>query len=258
MIDTHTHIYDQAFADDREAMIHRALEQGITQMILPNVDLESIEPMHKLCEQYPTLCLATMGLHPTSVEENYKEVLEEMEQRLTQYNYCAIGEIGIDLYWDKTKLEWQQNTFAQQLEWADQYNLPVIIHTRESYDETIAILKERKGETRGVFHSFVGTPQQAEEVMTLGDFYFGINGIATFKNSNQTETIKTIGMDRIVLETDAPYLTPVPFRGKRNEPAYLSYIVARLSEIFNLSNEEVKSLTTQNVRKIFQKQSFKS
>lgn len=213
MIDSHTHIYLPEFDNDREDVIKRAIEAGVTHLILPNVDLETIAPLQQLCHQYPNICLPAMGLHPTSVDENYQETLAEIKQLVETNNYCAIGEIGIDLYWEQKYLQQQQDALQEQVKWAIEKSLPIIIHTRDSYDETIEVLSQfSHKQLKGVFHSFTGTAQQAQEVSQLGDFYFGINGICTFKNSNIQDTIENIGVERILLETDAPYLTPVPYR----------------------------------------------
>lgn len=252
MIDSHTHIYLPEFDDDREDVIRRAIDVGITHLVLPNVDLETIAPLQQLCHKHPTLCLPTMGLHPTSVDENYQETLAQIKQLVENNHYYAIGEIGIDLYWEKKFLQQQQDALHQQVEWAIKQNLPIIVHTRESHDETIEVLASFPQEKlRGVFHSFTGTPQQAEEIAALGNFYFGINGIVTFKNSTIKESVATIGLSRILLETDAPYLTPAPYRGKRNEPAYLTHITAKLAELFNCATEVVEQETTKNSQALF-------
>ena len=250
MIDTHAHIYADEFRMDLPGVIERAKTAGIQSVLLPNIDLTSIDAMHRLEDTYPGYCHSMMGLHPTSVKGDYIEQLKLMEHRLSKRNYCAIGEIGMDLYWDKTYLKEQIVAFEEQLKWAKDLNLPVAIHVRKSMEHVLESMhKIGVANMKGVFHAFSGSAPQ--EIMKLQTFKMGIGGVVTFKNASLRETLKTIPLDFIVTETDAPYLTPVPFRGKRNEPAYVQYIVEELSTIYNLPVDEIKSRTTQNAIQVF-------
>ncbi len=255
MIDTHAHIYSEEFDADREKVIERALKRGIEHIILPNIDLQSLQPMLQLEASHPDICHAAIGLHPVSVKENFAETLNFLKFKLQQHNYIAIGEIGIDLYWDKTYQNEQIEAFCQQIEWALEWELQVIIHVRDSFKETMQALEPyRNKKLRGVFHSFTGTIEEANQIITFGGFKIGINGILTFKNSELSKTVSQIETEYLVLETDAPYLSPVPFRGKRNEPAYLSYICEQLALILGKTSEEVEFITTQNAKKLFKLQ----
>ena len=253
MIDSHTHIYMEEFDTDRNEVMHRAVAAGVGAMILPNVDLDSIDALHNTVAQYPNLCHAAMGLHPTSVTPQYSEQLAAIRPLFDTHNYCAVGEIGIDLYWDKTYRTEQCIAFAEQIRWAQELSLPIIIHCREALDTTIEVLKQFPyNSVRGVFHSFTGTPEQVATIRReVGDFYFGINGIVTFKNARLDDLVTAIGIDRILLETDAPYLAPTPHRGKRNEPAYTPYMAARIAQILGISIEEVDQATTSNTHTLF-------
>ncbi len=252
MIDTHSHIYSEEFDSDRQEVIRRAKAIGVERIVLPNVDSESLPRMLVLEAEYPGYCFAAIGLHPTSVKKDYEKELNIVREELKRREYIAIGEIGIDLYWDKTFLEEQIIVFRQQLDWALEYHLPVIIHVRESFTETMNVLACYKNKNlTGVFHSFTGNLDEANEIINFGGFNLGINGIVTFKNSGLAETLKNIDPKNIVLETDAPYLTPVPFRGKRNESAYISYVYDKLATIYNLSIEEIDEITTQNALNLF-------
>lgn len=250
MIDTHAHIYDDEYRADTQAVIERAKTAGICHILLPNIDITSIEPMHQMEDTYPGYCRSMMGLHPTSVKEDYVSQLKTMEQWLSKRKYCAIGEIGMDLYWDKTYLKEQTIVFEEQLKWAKDLHLPVAIHVRKSIEHVLESLhKVGVSEMSGVFHAFSGSAPQ--EIIKLKTFKMGIGGVVTFKNASLQETLKTIPIDFIVTETDSPYLTPVPFRGKRNEPAYVQYIVEELATIYNLPVDEVKLRTTQNATQLF-------
>lgn len=253
MIDSHTHIYMEEFDNDRNEAILRAASNGVGTMILPNVDIDSINRLHNTVAQYPSHCHAAMGLHPTSVTPQYAEHLSSIRKLFDTHRYCAVGEIGIDLYWDKTYCKEQCYAFAQQIQWAQELNLPIIIHCREALDTTLDVLKQFPyNSVNGVFHSFTGTPEQVDTIRReVGDFYFGINGIVTFKNARLDDLITAIGPDRILLETDAPYLAPTPHRGKRNEPAYIPYIAARIAQIFDIPIQEVDTVTTNNTRTLF-------
>lgn len=253
MIDTHTHIYMSEFDDDRDAVIQRAISANVNTMILPNVDIESIGPLHRCITQYASRCYAAMGLHPTSVTENYPAQLAAIRPLFDNYRYCAIGEIGMDLYWDKTFLREQSEAFATQITWSQQLSLPIIIHCREAFEETLQILSHfGHNSVRGVFHSFTGTPQQVERIRhEAGDFYFGINGIVTFKNAHLDDLVSAIGIERILLETDAPYLAPVPYRGHRNEPSYIPRMATRIADILGISFADVATTTADNARDLF-------
>ncbi len=254
MIDTHTHIYLPEFDNDRDAVLLRAQQEGVTQVLLPNIDLDSVESMHSCVASNKSFCKAMIGLHPCSVKDDYKIVLEKLKQYLNPESnpYCAIGEIGLDYYWDKNFIREQQDALHTQLQWASDYNLPFSMHTRDAMDDAIAITADfMKQRVRGVFHCFGGTIEQAEKIITL-NCMLGIGGVVTYKKAALDEVLKFIPLSNIVLETDAPYLTPVPFRGKRNEPAYLKYIVQQLAGIYHLSEAAVIQQTSDNAKRIFQ------
>jgi len=254
MIDTHSHIYAEEFDSDRAEVIARAKAAGVTKIILPNVDSESLPRMLQLESEYPGYCFAAIGLHPTSVKENYAEELAIVKKELERREYVAIGEIGIDLYWDKSFLKEQIQVFVQQIEWALEYNLPVIIHVRDSFRETMDVLEQFRGKgLEGVFHSFTGTIDQATEIIDFGGFYIGINGIVTFKNSGLDAVVQQIDPRYLLLETDAPYLTPAPFRGKRNESEYLTLVATKLANTFNMNFNQLTKITTENAYKLFKK-----
>lgn len=252
MIDSHSHIYAEEFDADIAEAIQRAKDAGINHIVLPNVDSESLPRMLALEANYPDYCSAAIGLHPTSVKSDFQNELALVKSELERRNYIAVGEIGIDLYWDKTLLKEQIICFKQQIEWALEYNLPVIIHIRNSFRETMDALQpyKNKGLT-GVFHSFTGSLSEAEKMIEFGGFLLGINGIVTFKNSGLAEIVSKINIQNIILETDSPYLTPTPYRGKRNESAYLALICKKLAEIYELSTDQVSEITTQNSLKLF-------
>lgn len=252
MIDTHSHIYAEEFDADRDEMILRATSAGVTHIIMPNVDSESLPRMLDTEARYPHLCFSAIGLHPTSVNENYQAELELVKSELSRRKYIAIGEIGIDLYWDKSFIEQQKEVFEAQLQLSLEYCLPVIIHVRDSFAETFEVLEKFRGKgLKGVFHSFTGNASQAEWINAFGGFYFGINGIVTFKNSGLSDTLPSVDINNVLLETDAPYLTPAPHRGKRNEPAYLTLIRKKIGEIYALSEEKVAEITSVNALRMF-------
>ena len=252
MIDTHSHIYLPEFDQDRDEVVARAKAAGVEHVVLPNVDVSTIGPLKNTLKTYPGFCSGAAGLHPTSVGADYGKRLEDFEKELANGGYVAVGEIGIDLYWDKTFYKEQAAAFEVQLKWAEQSGLPVIIHARESLEEIVRVInKTVPGHCRGVFHSFTGNREQVWAIRNSGDFLFGINGIVTFKNSSLPQVLPEIGIENIVLETDAPYLSPVPYRGKRNEPSFLPYICCRLGVIFGLPPEEVERITTANARRLF-------
>ncbi len=251
LTDTHAHLYAKQFNNDREEMLQRANKQGITRFYLPNIDKSSIGAMLELEAAHPDQCSAMMGIHPCSIKENYKEELAAAEEWLGKRSFCAVGEIGIDLYWDKTFLEEQKKAFIIQLNWAKELGVPIVIHARESLDILIDLVKQEKDERlQGIFHCFGGTLEQAQAIMDL-EFYMGLGGVLTYKKANLGAVIKDVPLEHLVLETDAPYLSPVPHRGKRNESAYIRIVAEKLAEVKGISLEEVGEITTQNALKIF-------
>jgi TatD DNase family protein len=251
-IDTHAHLFLPEFDEDRSLVVERAINAGIRTILLPNIDKDTIRAMLELCETYPTNCYPMIGLHPTSVKEDFAVHLAEVEKYLGLNEFVAIGEVGIDLYWDKTYLAQQREAFVYQIDLARKHSLPLVIHSRDSFAEIVEILHQQyNGKPySGVFHSFSGNLDQAREVVELG-FKIGINGVVTFKNSTLGAVVKDISLDDILLETDAPYLTPVPHRGKRNESAYIPYIAGKISEIKGVSVEEVGKMTSQTAKILF-------
>ncbi|WP_274878375.1 TatD family hydrolase [Vibrio harveyi] len=251
MIDTHAHIYASEFDNDRDEVVKRALEQGIDKILLPNIDLESIEPMLKTEAAYPEICRSMMGLHPCYVDGNVEQTLEIIRDWFEKHNFIAVGEIGIDLYWDKTFRAEQEIAFVTQLNWAKEMDLPVVIHTRDSIEETLTLLRqEQDGSLRGVFHCFGGSVEEAQAINELG-FHLGLGGVSTFKNGGMDKVIPHLDMNWVILETDCPYLAPVPHRGKRNEPAYTSLVAARVAELRGESLEAIDALTTKNAEELF-------
>lgn len=252
-IDTHTHLYLPEFAPDPAAAVDRAVDAGVGFMIFPNVDLSTVEPMKLLHSRRPEVTAMAMGLHPTEVNSDYRQALNQIEAELLAdpTQYVAVGEIGIDLYWDKTFREEQMEVFRTQCRWAVDMDKPVIIHCREGLDETLEVLASLPEPPRGVFHSFGGTPEDVERIRRTGDFYFGINGIVTFKNSSLRNTIKHIDPARLLLETDAPYLAPVPMRGKRNESAFMIHTAAHVADSLGMTPQRLASLTTENAKRLF-------
>ena len=257
LIDTHCHLYLEDFDPEQEQLIEEAKASGIERLLMPNVDLTTIDRMHALCDQHPDFALPMMGFHPTSVDEHYAESLRHTEQWLSKRAYCAIGEIGIDLYWDKTYLKEQQEVFEEQLRWSIDLDLPVAIHTREAYPEVLnCIYKVGADRLYGVFHSFTGTREELDEVEKLSRFMIGINGVVTFKNAHLDERIQDFPLDRILLETDAPYLSPVPYRGKRNLPDYIWKTAEKLGNIWNLPTEQIVEATQKNAIRQFKLAQF--
>ena len=252
LIDTHTHIYLNDFDGDIAEVIDRAKSGGIYKFFLPNVDVDTILPLNNLCNRYPDECFPMMGLHPTSVNNSYLVHLKEIKKQFQSRKYIAVGEIGIDLYWDKTFLKEQKIVFEEQLRWSIDYNLPVAIHTRDAFPEVMeSITKIGANHLRGIFHSFGGSKEELETVLSFDNFLIGINGVVTFKNSKLKEHLANAPLERIVLETDAPYLTPAPYRGKRNEPVYLLDIARKIAEIYGVPVENVAEITTQNALNLF-------
>ncbi|MFM7725506.1 MAG: TatD family hydrolase [Flavobacteriales bacterium] len=257
LIDTHTHLYLDAFNDDRDAMISRALEAGVTRMLLPNIDINSIAGMHALCDAYPHNCYPMMGLHPCDVQENFRDVLSDMDALFEHRKYVAVGETGIDLYWDKTTLAQQIESFEIQIEWAKKRDLPIVIHARDSYNEIFEVLDRLNDDRlRGVFHCFTGNLQQAHKIMDYGGFMMGIGGVLTYEKSGLAEVVKDIPMEFLMLETDSPFLTPKPYRGKRNESTYVKFVAEKLSEIKQLSLQEIARITAANAESMFRLESY--
>lgn len=252
IIDTHSHIYSEEFDEDIESVVKRAQEAGVLQVLLPNVDQQSITPLHSLSMKYPGYCMPMMGLHPTSVTTDWQSQLSKMKSLFRENTYIAVGEIGLDFYWDTTFKDEQIKAFEEQLRWSIEYNLPVSIHSRNATLEVFDCIKNvGSNRIRGIFHSFGGNADDLKTILQLGDFMVGINGVVTFKNSSLSTVLKETDLSRIVIETDAPYLTPVPYRGKRNEPAYTRYIAEKLAEIFGSSPHEVGEITTRNAKQMF-------
>lgn len=252
LIDTHAHIYSEQFANDIDEVIGRSRQAGLTKIFMPNVDSESIEAMLAVEEKFKGYCFSMMGLHPCSVKEDFEKELEIVETWLSRRRFSAVGEIGTDLYWDKTYFDQQKAAFNFQMDLAIQHRLPVVIHCRESIDETLELVERKQNsELRGVFHCFTGSVEQAERVTDLG-FYLGIGGVATFKNGGLTEVIQKVDLHSILLETDSPYLAPVPYRGKRNEPAYVKQVADRIAEIKGIGLQEVAERTTANALKLYE------
>jgi len=251
LIDTHAHIYVNEFDTDLASIIKRAEQEGVNKIMLPAIDATTHVNMLKVEEDNSSLCLSMMGVHPCSIKENYKEELKIARAYLEKRTFIAVGEIGLDFYWDKTFTEQQYAAFHEQIDWALQFDIPIAIHSRNSTYECIKVVAgHQKGKLKGVFHCFSGNLEQARQIIDLG-FYLGIGGVVTFKNSGLDKVMEEINADHIVLETDAPYLAPVPFRGKRNEPAYLKYIVEKLATIMKMSAEEIAAITTVNAEKLF-------
>ncbi len=250
-IDTHTHLYDEQLAPDGAEMIQRALDAGVKKMYMPNCDSGTIAPMMAVAEKWPQHCFPMMGLHPCYVKENYREELDIVARQLAAGKFHAVGEIGLDYYWDLTFKEQQIEAFEHQIDQALQYELPIVIHSRESLQDCIDIVRAKQnGKLKGIFHCFSGNEQEARQIVELGMF-LGIGGVLTFKNSKLPEAIKNISLDNMVLETDAPYLAPTPYRGKRNESSYIPLIAEKLAEIKQASIEEVARIATRNADKIF-------
>ena len=250
-IDTHSHIYDEAFDADRELVFQRALDAGVEMVLLPNTDESTIKPMIDFYESHPDNCRMMMGLHPEGVREDYKRHLSVIEKEMERQCWVGVGEIGLDLYWDKTFEKQQVEVLREQLSWAKQLRLPVSLHTREAFDLMFKVLEqEQDGSLRGVFHCFNGTKEQADIAMSLG-FHLGLGGVITYKNCDVKSFLNEIPLDKILLETDDPYLPPVPYRGKRNEIAYMTEVAKKIAEVKQIDINEVASATTNNARQLF-------
>ncbi len=251
LIDTHAHLYLEDFMHDTQEVIQRAYSIGVKKIILPNIDSGSIKKLFELSDAYPQICFPLIGLHPTSVETDYRDELEAVEYWLGKRKVFGIGEIGIDLYWDKTRVKEQSDAFRYQLNLAKSHRLPVVIHVRESFNEVYSIVREEQdGSLRGIFHCFSGTLEEAKKITAEG-FFLGIGGVITFKNSNLAEVIQQVDISHLVLETDSPYLAPVPKRGQRNESSYLPAVAKKIAEIHNCSVEQVAKVTSENAKSLF-------
>lgn len=252
LTDTHSHLYADTLQDDLEAVMQRCKDHGVDRIFLPNIDLESIDPMVQLEKAYPENCFAMMGLHPCSVDRDFQASLVTIRSWWNKRNFVAVGEIGIDLYWDTTYVEEQKEAFRIQIEWAKELNRPIVIHTRNSFNEVFEVLDDLNDDSlSGIFHCFSGDAEQARRILDYGNFWLGIGGVLTFKNSGLAAVIEPIDLKHLVLETDSPYLAPTPHRGKRNESSYLKLIAQRLAEVKNVSLEEIAATTTENSKKIF-------
>jgi TatD DNase family protein len=251
LTDTHTHLYSEAFDNDRDSVIQKAMDSGVGRFFIPAIDSTYTRSMFDLQQKYPEHVFLMMGLHPTHVKENYKDELEHVKEMLQEHKFFAVGEIGIDLYWDKTFLKQQREAFKFQIRLAKKHKLPIVIHCREAFDEIFEVLEEEKGDgLYGIFHCFTGTLEQAHRAISYG-MKLGIGGVVTFKNGKIDTFLNEIDLRHIVLETDSPYLAPVPYRGKRNESVYLINILKRLTEIYGLSEDEIGTITTRNSKEVF-------
>ena len=252
-IDTHTHLFASEFDNDIDIVIKNALDNGISKMLLPNIDSTTTKKMLQLCDNYPNNCYPMIGLHPCSVKkDNLEKEISHVEQMLSQNKFIAVGEIGLDLYWDKSTLDLQKIAFESQIELAKKYKLPIAIHVRDSFDEAIEIVERLNDDNlSGVFHCFTGNLEEAQRIINLKNFYLGIGGVVTFKNGGINKIINQVRLDRIILETDSPYLSPTPFRGTRNESKYLLNIAHKMAELYNIDIEDIAKKTTKNAIDLF-------
>ncbi|OQY05933.1 MAG: hydrolase TatD [Bacteroidetes bacterium 4572_117] len=252
LIDTHTHLFLEQFDDDRNKVVEDSIKNGVKKLFIPNIDSSTTEKVVKMGKDYPGICYPIIGLHPTSVKGNYREELEHVEQWLSKEKFYGIGETGIDLYWDKTFKKEQEEAFRYQINLAKRLGLPLIIHSRESFDEIFSVVDELNDEKlKGVFHSFTGTIEQAKKILSYKGFKIGIGGIVTFKNSGLANVVAKIDVGHLVLETDSPYLAPTPMRGRRNESSYLKLIAQKLADVYCVDIETVANITSQNAKKLF-------
>ena len=252
MIDTHTHLYSSAYGEGYEEAIERSVASGVTHLILPGIDLQSIDSIRECHNNFPRNVSMAMGLHPTDIGEDWEKVLEVMGKELLTGDYVAVGEIGLDLYWEKENLPLQREVFRRQLKRADEMGLPAILHSRDAFDETIEVISEIEPKVPVIFHSFTGSSEDVLKIRKVCDPYFGINGVVTYKNAQYLrDALPIIGIERLILETDSPYLTPVPHRGKKNESSYLCHIRDKISEVLASSPEEIETITDANAKKIF-------
>ena len=251
-VDTHTHLFSDAFDEDRAQVVQTAIDAGVSKLLLPNIDVQTIDAMHELENQFPQNCFSMMGLHPGSVTQNWEKDLEIVKKHLFSRKYIAVGEIGMDLYWDKTFMEEQKQAFKLQVEWAKELRIPIAIHARDAFDEIFEILDRINDENlTGVFHCFTGTKEQADHIQSYGGFKLGIGGVLTYKKAGLDEVLSQIDLKELILETDSPYLAPVPFRGKRNQSSYVLHIAEKLSEVYELPLSEIERQTTENAMELF-------
>jgi TatD DNase family protein len=251
-IDTHTHLFAKEFDEDRTKVVQRAIDAGVEKLFLPNIDVETIPAMNELVRDFPNQCYPMMGLHPGSVKADWKEQLQVIEKELFAGKYIAVGEMGMDLYWDTTFVKEQREVFTQQVLWAKELGLPIVIHAREAFEEIFTLLDSLNDEKlTGVFHCFTGTVEQAKHIMSYGGFKFGIGGVVTYKKVDLGPVLVEIPLEQLILETDSPYLSPVPFRGKRNESAYLLHIAQKVSDIYQIPLKKVEEQTTWNALELF-------
>ena len=252
VVDTHSHLFVEEFDADRHEVMLRAREAGVKHIFMPNIDLASVEPMLQVCAEYPDFCSPMLGLHPTEVKADYREDLAQLKALLDRHPFVAIGEVGLDLYWDKTYKNQQIAALEEQIGWALERNLPLVIHSREAFEELYALFSHYKDTPiRGIFHSFTGTADEAQALLEFPGFMLGINGVVTFKKSTLPEVLREVPLSRVVVETDSPYLAPTPYRGKRNESSYVVRVVGKLAEIYGLCPEAVAEQTTSNANAVF-------
>ncbi len=253
MIDTHSHLFVEEFAEDLPEVIRRAKDAGVTHVFMPNIDDTTTDAMLEVCRQYPGYCYPMLGYHPTSVDACSKEKVLRMKELLVEgHPFVAIGEVGMDLYWDKTYLREQQEALDEQVQWALEWDLPLVIHCREAFPQLFEVLRPYKyTNLKGIFHSFTGSLEEAQEALEYTGFFMGINGVVTFKKATLPQVLKHVPLERLVLETDSPYLAPVPYRGKRNESSYVAEVAGKLSEVYEVPLEWVHTITTQNAQKLF-------
>lgn len=252
-VDTHTHLFVDAFDEDRSEIVQKAINAGVEKMLLPNIDIDTIDAMNELANDFPTNCYPMMGLHPGSVKEDWKERLEIIRKSLFEGEYIAVGEIGMDLYWDKTFVKEQAEAFRMQVEWAKELKLPIVIHAREAFEPIFEILDEINDDSlTGVFHCFTGTEEQANHVLSYGGFKLGIGGVLTYKKAALDKVLENIDLKHLILETDSPYLTPVPYRGKRNESSYILHVAEKLTEVYNVPLSKIEEMTTASANELFQ------
>lgn len=252
-VDTHTHLFEPEFAEDRANVVKRAVEAGVRNLCLPCINESSIERMDEMCREFPGVCRAMIGLHPTEVGEDYNSILDTFYARLkTIPGYIAVGEVGLDFYWDDTHRNEQVDAFCRQIEWAHEMSLPLVIHSRNAFDELYSVMENNRSKNlKGVFHCFSGTKEEAKKLLSFDGFYLGIGGVVTYKNSSLPQVLTTVPLERLVLETDSPYLAPVPMRGKRNESTFIPFIAQKLADIYGCTIEHVAEVTTANASALF-------
>jgi TatD DNase family protein len=252
-VDTHTHLFVDAFHDDRSEIVQKAIDAGVEKMLLPNIDIDTIDAMNSLAKDFPQHCFPMMGLHPGSIKEDWEERLEVVRKHLFEGEYIAVGEIGMDLYWDKTFVKEQAEAFRRQVEWAKELKLPIVIHAREAFEPIFEILDEINDDRlTGVFHCFTGTEEQANHVIQYGGFKLGIGGVLTYKKAALDQVLEKIDLKHLILETDSPYLPPVPYRGKRNESSYILHIAEKLTDVYGVPLSQIEEMTTNSARELFQ------